>query len=122
VAVKLPENPSLVFAAAVVVVTAAAGAAIGSGIYFVLPELEGGNPRPKATLSEFGARYVAKGEYTTMDSSAGPAVCDARKYHADDDLWEVECRLDRNGDTEITLWEVTPDLKAELIDTTFEAN
>lgn len=89
--------------------------AIGLGAYFLINELTKDRP-PDSTISEFGARYLAKSAYSNMDHTVGLAVCNADGYRKDDDTWEIECILNREDTVETTRWEVAPNGAAELID------
>jgi hypothetical protein len=78
--------------------------------------------QPDSTISEYGARSLAKSAYSKMENNTvGSAVCDAKEYRKDDDTWEIECRFDREDAREVTIWEITPDGKAQLIETREEA-
>lgn len=92
------------------------------GGYLLLTELTKSSP-PESTISEFGARYLAKSAYSNMTSNTVPtAVCDAIRYRSDEDTWDIECRFEREeeGVREITIWEVAPTGEATLVDTITE--
>lgn len=97
--------------------------AIGIGIvvYLVVNAVDSGDSEPDSTLGEFGARYLAKAEYSRQENNTvGSAVCDALEYRDDEDLWVIECRFEREAEREITVWEVEPDQTVTRIETRYE--
>lgn len=111
-------HPLLVYFPTIV----ATAIAIGIGVYVIIQLVDSGESAPDSTISEYGARYLAKSAYSTLENNTvGAAVCDAIGYREDEDIWDIECRFDREAAREVTVWEVTPDLKATLIETRYES-
>jgi hypothetical protein len=109
-----PENKVLAYGAAIGLALVAL-AIVGGVVYFVDSVLSDEDPEP--TIAEFSARILAKSALSNMDQSATLALCVATEYREDDDTWEIECTLEREDGTEVTLWEVTPNQEATLIGT-----